>query len=113
MGQDCLWDSEKQHREWTEQLICSLFMYGMRLLLGVQRATQRIYCTADLLLVYVWNKTVSETRRSTMLVILTLWSVAQYLINFSTCLYAGPLGQDKLDHQKGAPRSSRGSLVPE
>ena len=26
-GQDCLCDSEEQHRDWTELLICSSFMY--------------------------------------------------------------------------------------
>ena len=41
------------------------------------------------------------------------WSVAQYLIHCSTCLYVGPLGQEKLDHQNAAPCCSRGSLVPE
>ena len=27
------------------------------------------------------------------------WSMAQYSINCSTCLYVGPLGLEKLDHQ--------------
>ena len=126
MGQDCLWDGEEQHREWTAQLICSSFMSGTRLPLGQRGAIQRIDCTADLLLHSLWDKTASGTGRSKMLVILTLlskktlkkilnkgWIMAQYLIHVSTCLYVGPLGQEELDHQKGAPRCSRGSLVPE
>ena len=74
MGWDCLWDSQEQHREWTEQLICSLFIYGTRLPIGQQGATQRINGTADLLLPWLWDETSSGTGRSTMLVILTLLS---------------------------------------
>ena len=40
MGQDCLWDSEKQDWEWTAQLICSSFWYGSRLPLGQRGAKQ-------------------------------------------------------------------------
>ena len=40
-------------------------------------------------------------------------SMAQYLIHCSTCISAGPLGQEELYNQNGAPCCSRGSLVPE
>ena len=53
MGRDCLWDSEEQHRKWTAQLICSLFLCGTRLPLGQRGATQGMECNVyffDLLL---------------------------------------------------------------
>ena len=40
------------------------------------------------------------------------WSMVQYLVHCLTCLYVSPLGQEELDHQNGAPRCSRGGLVP-
>ena len=39
-------------------------------------------------------------------------SISQYLIHCSTYLYEGPLGQEELYYQNGAPPCSRGSLVP-
>ena len=71
MGRDCLWDIEEQHREWTAQLICSSLLYGTRLPLGQRGATQRIDCTADLLLNSIWDKTASGTARSSKLMLWT------------------------------------------
>ena len=71
MGRDCLWDSEEQHREWNGQMICSSPLYGTRLPLGQRGATQRIDCTADLLLNSIWDKTASGTARSSKLMLWT------------------------------------------
>ena len=38
MGQNCLWDSEEQLREWTTQLICFSLFYRTILLFGTGRS---------------------------------------------------------------------------
>ena len=74
MGQDCLWNSEEPHREWTAQLICTSLLYGTRLPLGQREAAQRMDWTADLLLVYVWDEAASGSAKSNTEDILHSWS---------------------------------------
>ena len=50
MGQDYLWDSKEQYRKLTAQLICSSFLYGMRLPLrattGMEWNVHSLFCSS-------------------------------------------------------------------
>ena len=107
MGRDCLWDSEEQDWEWTAQLICSSFWYGTRLPLGRRGAKQRIDSSADLLLVFVWDKTVSGTARSKTKSGLPGWSAPRYCMG-QNCLWDGKEPKIYVLNSWSAPRFSMG-----